>query len=446
MTRPFGADPAEPLDVRNDAPDPPRLRRRGSPTEREQNSAALSALRSASRCAPRIDHPAPQPIRGHRREEAAGRRRILGFVPGINQHYLPKFLQRRFGVNPQDKKTKVFRLDTRTGACRKANPRNEAAERHYYRLVDEDGVINDDADEFLDSVESRAAAVIQRLVSAPNAEPLPEDLVTLALFVATMKSRTPEGRADLADADVEFGKLAGQRLFSDPEAVRRGLPPGATDQEVEATRQRLLDDLRDGRIYFESSPTRELGMMFAALPSLVEWLISEGDWTVLVAPADRQLVLSDAPVAHYDPAPRADGAGAGFASSPDAMTFVPIDPRVGLLIRPSSDRLLNWRSRPVDRDLVDDLNLLTYAQAGSAIFGSSQEIVTGVRRDARRNRARVAEYGRRRPRIWVTEIGPDDEPGRGGVRKFRSTNRDGTVERRMYVNPTAEREARRRAV
>jgi hypothetical protein len=82
-------------------------------------------------------------------------------VPAIIQHYIPTFLQRRFGVDPENKKTKVFRLDMSSGSCRLANPRNEAAERRYYRLIDEDGNIDDSVEDLLSDIEHRGASVIR---------------------------------------------------------------------------------------------------------------------------------------------------------------------------------------------------------------------------------------------------------------------------------------------
>lgn len=155
-------------------------------------------------------------------------------MPAIIQHYIPTFLQRRFGVDPETKKTKVFRLDTSSGSCRLANPRNEAAERRYYRLIDEDGNIDDSVENLLSDIEHRGASVIRSIVVSPTAPIDPQDLLSVAIFVATMKCRTPEGRADLADADVEIAKLAAIQLFSDPEAVRRSMDPGATDEAVNA--------------------------------------------------------------------------------------------------------------------------------------------------------------------------------------------------------------------
>jgi hypothetical protein len=364
----------------------------------------------------------------------------------IRQHYVPRFLQRRFGCDPSDKKTPIVRLDKRTGGCRTGSPTNEAVRRYYYRLENEEGEIEDGVEKLLSRIEDRAAPIIARIVEQSARVPGPEDIVSLSTFVATMAHRTPDARADLATADVEIAKLMAERALSDPDAIQRALGPQATDEEIAAMQRRVLDDLREDRIEFESTPTREVGFMLAGMPPVTEWLISKAAWHVLVAPPERQFVLSDAPVAHYDPTPKVPDAGASFESSPNSMTVFAIDPRLALLIRPAADQLLDWRMREVDKRIVDDINLLIYAQADEAIFGSSQAIITGVRRDAKQSPKRVGEYRRRRPRIWATEIASKDRPGDGGVRRFTSINRDGRATRAFYVDPAAEREAQRRAI
>lgn len=248
----------------------------------------------------------------------------------VRQHYVPKFLQRRFGCEPTTPETHIARLDLGTGACRTGSPTNEAVRRHYYRLEDEDedGKVEDGVEPLLSAIETRAASVIRKIVAKPNDVPEAEELVGLAMFVATMAHRTPDARSDLAAADVEVSKLMAERLFSDPEAVRRALGEDLTDEQLATKQQALLDDLRDERIYFESTPTREVGLMLGAMGPITEWLISEAAWTVLVAPTGRGFVLSDAPVAHYDMTPKVPEAGAGFASSPGAMTILAVDAQI----------------------------------------------------------------------------------------------------------------------
>jgi hypothetical protein len=178
------------------------------------------------------------------------------------------------------------------------------------------------------------------------------------------------------------------------------MDPGASDEAVKRMRGRLLDDLKDGDIYFESTATREIGLMLAGMPAMVDWLISKADWHVLVTPSDRQFILSDAPVTHYDPTPKMPGAGAGFDSSPGAMTFIPIDPCIGLLIRPSPDELLNWRTRPIDRALVRP---------------QSAELCAGGARDLRRF---PGDRDRSSPRRGETESGSRSMPGVGPASGF----------------------------
>ena len=349
-------------------------------------------------------------------------------------HYLPQFLQRRFGCTPGDPKTKITRLELASGDTRVSSPRNEAKRRHFYRAVLEDGTFDHQAEELFGAIESSAASAIGRLVAARCLLPSPEDIVNLAKFIATMLHRTPDGRADLAAMDVEMSRLAAEALFSDPECVRRGLPPGATDEGVEAWRARLLRDLAAGDIVFSSTPTREIGLVFGAFAPTVEWLFSAARWTLLRAPPESELILADTPIAQYDPGRQFEEAGAGFNSSPRAMTLVPIDRYAALLIQPSPDGLFDWRARRIGPHLVDHVNALFYAQADDAIVGSSRQRLQAVADSARANPERQHEYRRRRARIWVSRVGPDDHPsGTEERRPFHSTNRDGAVTRTLRV-------------
>ena len=70
---------------------------------------------------------------------------------------------RRFSIDPADKKSHIFRRDKSSGRNRRVNPVNEAVVGHYYRLVDEDGAVDNTADELLDHFETKAADVIRQL-------------------------------------------------------------------------------------------------------------------------------------------------------------------------------------------------------------------------------------------------------------------------------------------
>lgn len=359
----------------------------------------------------------------------------------VVHHYVPQFLLRRFGRPPNTRKTKVARLDVASGDMRVSNPRNEAGKRFFYRLDLEDmeaingGDLPDpnEIEKLLSRIEAVAAPVVAQLVKHPRRTTELEQLVALSNFVAALLHRTPDGRADLAEADAEIQRLASIEVFSDPEAVRRGMPSETTEAEVLEMRDRIVRDLMERCIEFESTPMREIGMLLRAIPVIGEWLMTKAQWTVLRAPSDRQFVLSDAPVAQYDPTPKVEGAGAGFASSPTSMTLLPIDPSAALLIQPSPDGYVSLpMPRQVTREQVDDINLLSYAQADQAIFGPVKSILAGVHCSAALDPDRVAAYRRRRPRIWLGEAATRG-PTSGDVLTFDSVNRDGRVTRQMRI-------------
>ena len=239
--------------------------------------------------------------------------------------------------------------------------------------------------------------------------------------------------ADLAAADVELNKLTAEVMFSDASFVRRGLGHEATDADVERWRRRLTTDLRSGAIEFSSDRTRQLTMLLGALGHGVEWLIGTAYWTVLEAGGGSEFILSDAPVAQHDPNPKFDGAGAGFASSAQATTIVPIDRSVALMFRPAPDGLFNWTYRAVSPAAVADVNALIYAQADESIYGSSVQLLETVRAAALEDPERQNRYRRRRLRIWVSRVDAGEAPDVGGARTFKSTNRDGSVQRTLRV-------------
>ncbi len=321
-------------------------------------------------------------------------------MPGKRQHYIPRFMFRRFSIDPADKKSHIFRLDKSSGRNGRVNPVNEAVVGHYYRLVDEDGAVDNTADELLDHFETKAADVIRQL-GDPTHRPTPEDVFWLTLFIVTLKQRTPRGRAALRATDERAGALQLEVLLSDRERYHRTMSrAGRPAEEVEAERLKLLADLRDGRIEMESTPSREVALMFMAFQQTGQAIFEQLAWVCVRAPDDPKscFVLSDHPVAHYDPTPKVPEAGRSFMSSPNSSTFIPLDPKFGLLLvqgRPP----LSWADAELTADEVDELNLLTYAWAQDAIYGPTQDSVTRVRTYAKCHREQLGELAYRPPRI-----------------------------------------------
>jgi hypothetical protein len=358
-------------------------------------------------------------------------------VAGKRQHYVPRFLLQRFTANPADRKSFLVRLDKGTGQCRKANPTNEAVVGHYYRLVLDDGTVVNDADAVLTEIENLGAQAIERL-AAGTFDPAGDDVQHLLLFVLTLKNRTPRAREGLRRADEQVGELRLEMELSDPANIEWLREAGESDEDLEARRLRYLDDLRNGGLIVVSDERREIALMFTALEQTMSTLLKEIGFVCIRIPPEstRSFVISDHPVAHYDPAPKMRDSGAGFTSSPQSVTFVALDPKFGLLLTPSNPR--KWsESVPTDEE-VDELNLLTYGWAKDAIFGSSQHSVTEVRRYAKRHPKLMGEFRYRPPQLWIT-----NEDGAGGIKKFTSRHHGETKQGVAYVQPSPADRARR---
>ncbi len=354
-------------------------------------------------------------------------------MTGKRQHYIPRFMQRRFALDPRAKSARIYRLELSSGRAEKVNVTNNAVKSRYYRIVREDGSVDDSADEVLDRLESDAAPVIAKLAEGPLERDL--SLVQkLALFILTLKQRTPEGREQLRENDRRVAELWLEAQLSDRQGyLERMVADGESIDEVDRERLRLLERLRSGEQLIESTPSREIALMFISLEETSKALLSQVGWTLLRAPAGSSFVLSDHPVAHFDPTPKFEGAGAGFLSSPTAITTVPLDPAFAVLLQPQEPA--GWGEVEVESSDVDEINLLTYAWASEAIYGPSQEAVTRVRMLAKRKRAHLARFAKRPPRVWIAEV--DEEKRHGGIHTFTSTYKDKTLARSLYVSDEA---------
>ena len=355
-------------------------------------------------------------------------------MPGKRQHYVPRFLPRRFAVAPEDKRSLIWKLEKSSGRPLRVNPANEVVVGRYYRMVLDDGEVIDEADKVLDRIEDMAVDVIRR-VAEPSYPVSADDVQVLMLFIATLKSRTPQTRETLREMDERAAELFLEMQLSDRgryhEMVRAGQPERA-EADVEAERLRLLEDVRTGRIGMVSSAEREVALMFAGLEETTKTLFEQlSIRRVRIREEDgAAFVLSDHPVAHYDPEPKTPEAGAGFISSPGSQTWVPLDPRFGLLLSPEDPR--TWEDITAGRAEVDELNLLTYAWARDAIYGPTQQAVTRVRQVAKQKPRLLSEFRYRPGRVWIAR-----SDGGPGPHEFRSRFRGKMVTRELYVEDDA---------
>jgi len=354
-------------------------------------------------------------------------------MSGKQQHYLPQFHQRRFGIEPRNKKTWVWRLDKKSGKPEQVNPADEAVIDHYYTVTLDDGTTANHADDVLGRFESDAAPVIERIVKSADYKITGSDVQTLLFYIVTLKNRTPQAREALSENDRRANEMLLEAMLSDREHYHRTMAKdGKSAGDTEAMRLKMLADLEAGEIVMESTPDREIALMLISVEGTARKLFDEIGIICLRVPPDSKVgfVTSDHPVAHYDPTPRSTDAGVGFMSSPQSTTLVTLDPRLALLL--VQDNPQQWLSPEVDEDDVDEANLLTYAWARAAIYGPSQFAVTRVRALAKKNRKLMAEFRYRPPRVW---IGRGGDPTKGGPVEFSSRFKDRTVTHTFHVPP-----------
>jgi hypothetical protein len=227
--------------------------------------------------------------------------------------------------------------------------------------------------------------------------------------------------------------LDGRRLLGPRLASPRN-DPNASDEEIEKARLELRDDLHSGNLKVESTPSREVALMFLAADKVAEQLVMGFSWAVLRAPEDVKFVLPDMGLTIYDPSPRIPDSVA-FMSSPNAETVIPVDPSFAIALMPGPS---DWGEGQIDARAVEEVNLRAYAWSEPAVYGQSQKVVCDLRSLARRRRQKVGAFKPRPGRIWITE--GEDDP-RSGLTEFVGHSPEGTTLQRFLVHPKAHEES-----
>src|SRR5215204_4702509 len=119
------------------------------------------------------------------------------------QHYVPQFLLRNFCTG---EKPKIWAYDKKTGRSFETNVRNVAGEREFYELPVGDATLS--LEQGLSDLETRAGAVINRIISERSLGVLSEDdRVLLAVFVSTQMQRGPNLRESILAVNQELRRV-----------------------------------------------------------------------------------------------------------------------------------------------------------------------------------------------------------------------------------------------
>lgn len=348
------------------------------------------------------------------------------------QHFVPLFLLRRFALKEGRWQGHIFRLATRGGPARPAVPRSEAAKNRYYDLPKElVGKFQPEA--LLGRIESGAATALGRLERADLLSA--ENFAYLAYFTALQTNRTPQDRAEARFFDEFMARQFNELRFSARDQTvefLRKTNPALSEEEAEAERQRILEDLNADRLRFESSPEREVASMFLGLNDAVTQFLSRCDFTLVQIAGSVELVLPDTGYTRYDPNPKLRGAGSGFVGTDTVETVIPVTPTSALVVTPGSGRVGYGEAGP---EYAEDLNLRAWAQSEVCVYGRGQQVVVAAKTLAKRRGADLIPRKRQPRTLWILERqagDPEDAPVLG-----KGYSVDGVQEQWFEVDPAA---------
>jgi hypothetical protein len=247
-------------------------------------------------------------------------------------------------------------------------------------------------EDFLSYIEGTAAPILRRLIQGDSISA--DERLLVAYFLWFQRQRTPLARSQSVFMLEQTEKLFALTGLQDSDRIRtyfeeNGEPK--TAEEIKAWQDEMLEALRNGSIVIEATPDHEvLGMFLAANDGAIV-VAHQMSWVGLRAPANERFILSDHPLALYDPnAGYADATG--WLSSYTVEVTMPLEPSFCLMLRPGPPI---YQELAVDRVVVQDVNLRTYAHAQWSIFGATAQDIQVTRAIAKKAPKMVV---RRRPR------------------------------------------------
>lgn len=363
-------------------------------------------------------------------------------MAGKRHHYLPKWILRRFAVKEGQSAGLIWRADLSGEQIRLVAPKYEAARQNYYSLPPELQLPPGYAEEVLDRIESAAASATLRLESGKGLGL--DDRHWLALFLLLQHRRTPVGRAELRYMDEFVARQQAELTLSNREAIRRALTSDGTppsDEDVTEWQEQRLAELEAGDLIIESTPEREVALMFSQLDTIAPKLVENFDWMFLQIPeTGPEIVLPDVGVTLFDPTPPFPEAGTGFASSPTSETVLYLGARLVLMLRPGEG---SGDMQVASAENVVQLNRRALACSDKCIYGPSEDSVKATLERAAAEPERIDALRPRPKTFWIAEM--TGEPTAGPI-EFVGHSQAGTVTRELYVRQEGIDEARRNAI
>jgi hypothetical protein len=324
------------------------------------------------------------------------------------QHFVPRFLLAGFIARGKDR---LVQLDLSSGRTVAVQPHLAASRRRFYDLPEAAAGERGDFEAWLALIESHSAGALSRLLDNPRELSHP-DRATLSLFLALIDGRTPAGNARNVGLSTDIMRLLMTGALFSPRAFaeqQRRAGSERTDDELEESRMRMLQALRDGSLHFADPRMKGFEAAVRTSGTLAQDIFASV-WMLLRVPDGASFVTSDQGLAMHDPAPPYPWSAQAWQSSSAVEVSVPLSRDWLLLIMPPDRdiRPAATFSRELAPDEVDELNLRTYGWASDYVFGPDQHTVTRLRSLARRHPARVVRPRPLRQVLMVPADPADD--------------------------------------
>lgn len=332
--------------------------------------------------------------------------------PKRRNHYVPQFLLSRFVSSTG----KLWQLNKKSGQPEQRSPKSVAVVHDYYSVNPRsfDGGLPETPEDLLGKTEGPAARIIAEMAST-HLEPNGRCRDVLALFLANLDVRGPSGRSQTESVVRATLQEATIALLESPEPYREWrAQSGPIDEgSIEQERLTMLESARRGEDVTLSDDNYVAIML--AQGSQLSPIVADLGWMLLVAEGDYDFILSDTPVAHWDPAAPAFSAAA-WRSSPEAQTTIPLDPEHCLCVGASFS---DWSVHQVDHRVAEEVNLRSYAWADTCVYGRSQKTLQDVHSIAKRCPHRLLGMNRNGSVVVVER----NHPTRGDSIRVHPTRR-----------------------
>ena len=335
---------------------------------------------------------------------------IAGLPPGLinrlrnvgsRHHYVPRFLLNRFAIMRHGHHF-ICEYHLADGKINSLSTADVAVVKDYNTLKtqskEEAGLI----ELFFSLFEEQAAPIVNALVA--GGEPSLMEMGVLANFVAAQQVRTPRGRGYARFMMEEARRMyminqvsSGHEQARDHLRETMGQEP--SDEEVaqwQADTVAILE--HDVRVV--ANRDHEVVGQTIALEKLAEAVFTKEVVVLHTPPAKAfRFVLSDEPLARYDPAN--PNSNAGWLSSPTFEATLPIDPTACLLLHTGNPGSVRHLRCPAPR--VEEINLRGFAWARDSLFGATADAFQAVVSQAKAKPEVVELWRPQAPNIYILE-------------------------------------------